>query len=383
MALDISELDAPPKERRRRQEESRKDLLDRGEEVRYEDSRGRGERVDKGQKSYSAGQGAKGRGEEYDPARSAREAPRPELKVEPPPEPAPARPAPEPVSPPPPAARPAQELAPHERTMALDLDRMRAGESPMPPRPAPAPPMPMPPAASAELGPNEKTQALDLASIQGAAGMPLPSTQALQPVSGPMSAAPEHTTMLDANALEAYRAAEADSGARLIIFVEGNDPIVFDLRPGITNIGRDKSNHLVLSDPSASRKHLRLKKNPEGHFDLKEQGAENRTLVNGILNGDHILSHGDDIQVGATVMRFVLGEPTEGDFVWPNMVHNIPQSGHTAAVSAIMEEPAIPAPRKKTSKLLIGILVVLIVGTIVLAALVIVFFAYGDKILGG
>jgi len=107
------------------------------------------------------------------------------------------------------------------------------------------------------------------------------------------------------------------------------------------------------------------------------------TLVNGILNGDHILSHGDDIQVGATVMRFVLGEPTEGDFVWPNMVHNIPQSGHTAAVSAIMEEPAIPAPRKKTSKLLIGILVVLIVGTIVLAALVIVFFAYGDKILGG
>ncbi len=409
-ALDLGELEGGPprgKGGRGRERGRHGELLDelesRQDKVRYEDSRaGNAEEDRKGRKSYSAGQGAKGISAERDASAerardaSARQRSRVEqeqrrMRVEVDPD--------EPLMPLPGGPRHAgggEELAPHERTMALEVERMTpaavvASGMDLPRtealdlnelrRGAAAQAAPPKPAAPLELAPHERTHALDLGSLQGGA---LPATQALRPVSGP-PADPLKTAALDPSELENFQRNEVSSGAQLLIFVDGAEPVAFDLRPGITNIGRDRSNHLVLADPHSSRKHARIKKNPDGTFEVHDQGTGNRTLINGQLNQDSTLHHGDEIQIGQTVMRFILGRPSQADWAWPDKVRSV-QSGHTASVRVpeeLMEEPAqAPAPARKTNKLLVAILVAFILGTLALIAAAVVYILFGDQLLG-
>lgn len=266
-----------------------------------------------------------------------------------------------------------------------------------------------------ELAPHERTQAFDLSGADG--GLPqelletneeLPATslqsdsrsprvvvdEGLTPIlgrSGGSAKGPDNpnarTTVIDPRELNKLQENEADSGGKLLIFVPGADPVLFDLRPGVTNIGRERTNHLVLSDPFCSRRHMRLKKQGEA-FLVRDNESDNGTLLNGeSLSGlqDQALNHGDDITVGSTVMRFILGSPQPADYtpptVQPASPRPAPPTGPQQSTQALQQgRPAPPTPhragqtgRRSSSlwlMLALGMILVIAVLLILIVALV-------------
>jgi pSer/pThr/pTyr-binding forkhead associated (FHA) protein len=58
-----------------------------------------------------------------------------------------------------------------------------------------------------------------------------------------------------------------------------------------------------LADPRASRHHAEIRPTSDG-FLIVDLDSMNGTKVNGVLVREHVLHDGDEIAVGATVMRF-------------------------------------------------------------------------------
>jgi pSer/pThr/pTyr-binding forkhead associated (FHA) protein len=80
----------------------------------------------------------------------------------------------------------------------------------------------------------------------------------------------------------------------------------YDLFQGITRIGRDTENDIVLIDKAVSRKgHAQISEN-SGHFRLSDIGGKSSVLLNGKRLGQpSILQNSDRITVGDTVLVFV------------------------------------------------------------------------------
>ncbi len=80
---------------------------------------------------------------------------------------------------------------------------------------------------------------------------------------------------------------------------------VVHLHKSITNIGRHRDNDVILDDPYVSRHHLQIRQRGAEFivFDVREQSG---TLINGVLVKEHRLQSGDVIQVGKTVMVFMV-----------------------------------------------------------------------------
>lgn len=74
----------------------------------------------------------------------------------------------------------------------------------------------------------------------------------------------------------------------------GEDPTV---------LGRNSDCTVPLSDPRASRRHAEIRATAEG-FVVADLDSMNGTKVNGVPVREHLLHDGDEIAVGATVMRF-------------------------------------------------------------------------------
>lgn len=70
-------------------------------------------------------------------------------------------------------------------------------------------------------------------------------------------------------------------------------------------VGRMAGVDLLLSDQSVSRKHIELIHSDTGTL-LRDLGSGNGTKLNGKkIAADTVLSHGDEIQIGKTKLRFV------------------------------------------------------------------------------
>jgi Protein of unknown function (DUF3662)/FHA domain len=74
----------------------------------------------------------------------------------------------------------------------------------------------------------------------------------------------------------------------------GEDPAV---------LGRNSDCTVTLADPRASRQHAEIRATADG-FLVVDLGSMNGTLVNGVPVKEHVLHDGDEIAIGATVMRF-------------------------------------------------------------------------------
>ncbi len=72
-------------------------------------------------------------------------------------------------------------------------------------------------------------------------------------------------------------------------------------------IGRDPSNSLAISDLSLSRRHCVLAREADG-YKLRDLDSRNGTFVNGRVISEKLLSHGDQISVGESVLVFLLKE---------------------------------------------------------------------------
>ena len=82
---------------------------------------------------------------------------------------------------------------------------------------------------------------------------------------------------------------------------------VFPLRDGEASIGRESSNDLCITDVALSRRHCLLMPKSE-QFAIRDLGSRNGTRVNGVPVDEQLLSHGDQIAIGSSLLIFLLGE---------------------------------------------------------------------------
>ena len=81
----------------------------------------------------------------------------------------------------------------------------------------------------------------------------------------------------------------------------------FELQDPCVRIGREKGNTVQLHDTEVSRFHAELH-SQDGRYDLVDLGSSNGTYVNSQLAANHVLSSGDRVQLGRTLMIFTAGE---------------------------------------------------------------------------
>jgi hypothetical protein len=158
-----------------------------------------------------------------------------------------------------------------------------------------------------------------------------------------------------------HQAAPAHLQGKLVIFVPETEPIVFELMPGITTVGRGMENHLVLGDPYASRKHL-LITNKNGQYMFEDAGADNGTQVNGRRSNNKLLETGDVIEIGSVMMRFVMG-PVQPE-------HQMRPGPMTATKAGRPRKARRQKKKKSQAQLIIAmVLVFLTIGLIVMMVL--------------
>ncbi|MBI4212674.1 MAG: FHA domain-containing protein [Deltaproteobacteria bacterium] len=85
--------------------------------------------------------------------------------------------------------------------------------------------------------------------------------------------------------------------------VEGPDTgAVFEAKATMT-MGRAESNTIPVRDPKASRQHCKIERKGKEYV-LVDLNSSNGTLVNGERVEEHVLSDGDEIQIGDVIIAF-------------------------------------------------------------------------------
>ncbi|PYX20889.1 MAG: sigma-54-dependent Fis family transcriptional regulator [Acidobacteria bacterium] len=114
----------------------------------------------------------------------------------------------------------------------------------------------------------------------------------------------------------------------------------YSLASGELSIGRDPSNHLWISDPALSRQHCLLTRKGDRFF-IRDLGSRNGTIVNGMTVDELQLQHGDQISIGTSVLKFLLGGGEENlkrsrvEFVETMAFENLPVIVHAAEASLL------------------------------------------------
>ncbi len=81
----------------------------------------------------------------------------------------------------------------------------------------------------------------------------------------------------------------------------------FPLPEGEVSIGRDSSNQLWISDPALSRRHCLLVGDQQ-RFSIRDLASRNGTFVNGVPVEQQEIRHGDQINLGDSVLMFLVEE---------------------------------------------------------------------------
>jgi signal transduction histidine kinase len=87
----------------------------------------------------------------------------------------------------------------------------------------------------------------------------------------------------------------------------------FDLAAPAVTVGRHSGNAVHLRDERVSRRHLELRANPAGGYQLFDLGSGNGTLVNGRAVQVIDLRPGDRIELGGTVLEYAGGGPAPSE----------------------------------------------------------------------
>jgi serine phosphatase RsbU (regulator of sigma subunit)/pSer/pThr/pTyr-binding forkhead associated (FHA) protein len=90
----------------------------------------------------------------------------------------------------------------------------------------------------------------------------------------------------------------------LIIESGSGSPRICALESGALTIGRDGMCEIVLNDLKASRRHARVTREEDGRCVVEDLGSKNGTFVGGKPIRRHLLSAGDRIEIGTTVLVF-------------------------------------------------------------------------------
>jgi Protein of unknown function (DUF3662)/FHA domain len=92
--------------------------------------------------------------------------------------------------------------------------------------------------------------------------------------------------------------------AAIVLLEEGQEARTYQLHKQSVAIGRLPECDIVISDPGASRRHATITREDGSEYVLTDLGSTNGTLVNDEPVGEHLLSDGDRITIGNTVLEF-------------------------------------------------------------------------------
>lgn len=155
------------------------------------------------------------------------------------------------------------------------------------------------------------------------------------------------------------------SRASIIIFQADTEPVVYELKKLVTTIGRGLDNMVILNDPYASRHHLSVQYS-NGWFELYALSQDNLATVNGYPISHIVLMNNDQIEVGATRIRFILGPISS-----QQMQMSAPINGKPMHVDPPPRAARSPKTTRKNLILLVSsvsvIVVLLIVGLVIMA----------------
>jgi hypothetical protein len=100
-------------------------------------------------------------------------------------------------------------------------------------------------------------------------------------------------------------APSAASGEAVVVLLEeGHEARTYQLHKKSVAIGRLPECDIVISDPGASRRHATITREDAGEYVLTDLGSTNGTIVNDEPVGEHVLTDGDRITIGNTVLEF-------------------------------------------------------------------------------
>jgi hypothetical protein len=92
--------------------------------------------------------------------------------------------------------------------------------------------------------------------------------------------------------------------AAIVLLEEGHEARTYQLHKQTVAIGRLPECDIVISDPGASRRHATITRQDGGEYVLTDLGSTNGTIVNNEPVGEHVLTDGDRITIGNTVLEF-------------------------------------------------------------------------------
>jgi pSer/pThr/pTyr-binding forkhead associated (FHA) protein len=89
------------------------------------------------------------------------------------------------------------------------------------------------------------------------------------------------------------------------------------IHPGAGHtMGRNPENVYVLKDMRVSRFHCELA-SENGQVTVTDRGGSGGTVVNGLKIAQHVLKHGDTLQLGETMLKFLAREDAGATTVGP------------------------------------------------------------------
>ncbi len=94
----------------------------------------------------------------------------------------------------------------------------------------------------------------------------------------------------------------------LTIVFENREVRSFELMDEVITIGRSVENEVEIPDPNMSRRHCRIEKH-NGQFILRDLNSSNGTRVNGRKVISHVLSDGDRVECGHSVIGYRTAGP--------------------------------------------------------------------------
>ncbi|MCP4676147.1 MAG: GGDEF domain-containing protein [Deltaproteobacteria bacterium] len=102
--------------------------------------------------------------------------------------------------------------------------------------------------------------------------------------------------------------------ALVLIYPPGTDMgRKYELAGKVGNIGRDPSNHIVVDSDSVSRRHARLTIET-GRRLATDLQSTNGTYVNNEPILSHFLENGDQIKIGDTIFKYLVGSDVESSY---------------------------------------------------------------------
>lgn len=146
-------------------------------------------------------------------------------------------------------------------------------------------------------------------------------------------------------------------GARLTVLTGKDKGTGQDLIFTEVIVGRSDRSDLILRDEAVSREHFAIRY-AAGHFEVVDLGSEGGTLVNGRPVRRALLKHGDEIEAGDTILRFLLSEG-------PSPTERPPEPGSEASKTLAPMTERLPRPPRRRPRPLAILAFVLV--TLVLA----------------